>query len=161
MKRFLVVMLAVAFVSGCGSPSTGSKSKPKATPKETAKRVQDKFLNEGIQYLQEANTVEAVRSFDQAIRQNPLDTRGYMILGQTYMRMNNYDRAIDTLLAASRVSPDQGEIYYLLAVNHRLAGNPELAKENVQKSIELFRQTKDERNFKKSLVLLKGLMDAD
>lgn len=154
MKRIVIIMLAAAFVSGCGSEKTESKGKPQVT----AKTAQDKFLNKGIQYLQEANTIDAVRSFDQAIKQNPLDPRGYMILGQTYMRMNAYDRAIDTLSAAARIVPEKGEIFYLLAVNHGLAGNKDLAALNAQKSVELFRQKQDEENFKKSLALLKGLM---
>ncbi len=154
MKKVAIVMLMAGLVAGCGSPQSGAKK----TSKAAQEMAQNKFLNEGILHLQKADTGKAVKSFDMAIKQNPTDPRGYIILGQTYMRMNDYDRAIDSLSAASYVAPDQGEVFYLLAINHRLAGNSTLAKQSAQKSIDLFRQKQDAENFKRSLALLKSLM---
>jgi Flp pilus assembly protein TadD len=153
MKRLLALVLVI-FIIGCGS-------RTQAEGKEAASLVpQKKFLNDGIRNLQEGNALEAVKSFAEAIRQDPKDTRSYFLLGETYMHLKQYERATDIFLAASRVAPGEGQIYYLLAVNYALSGDLDLAQVNAKKSIVLFQQERDQKNLKKSLVLLQGLTTA-
>lgn len=148
MKRtgFYVVMCFL--VAACGS----------RVNKQEKAQGNKNYIKEGIQHLQEANPTEAIKSFNAAIKSNPGDMSGYIVLSETYMRMQEYNRAIDSLTAASRVAPDQGQIYYLLAINYGLIGDKEQAQENAKKSAEIFQMQKDQQNFVKSLALWQGIM---
>jgi len=151
MKR-LVLLFAVAILAGgCGNQDANSM------PTKASAKMD--HLQEGVEFLKASNPVEAIHSFDEAIKQDPLNPTGYVVLGQTYMRMGQYDRAIDSFSAATRVAPQQGEIYYLLAVSHGLAGNRQDAIENAQVSIGLFQNAKDEENLIKAVALLRGLTE--
>ncbi|MFA5262012.1 MAG: tetratricopeptide repeat protein [Candidatus Omnitrophota bacterium] len=151
MKKWGIVFGILLCVFGCEEKREVKIDIPVPKP------ASHDFMKEGIQYLQEAKVPEAIRSFDEAIKQNPVDPHPYMILGQTYMRINDYTRAIDTFSAALRVSADKGELHYLIAVNYRLMGELELARKNAETSIEMFRQKKDEKNFLMALTLLQSL----
>ena len=157
----LVIMLGVAvLIAGCGSRAEepASANTTPAAPAASDNFVPEKkFIALGIQDLRKGQPVDAIRSFDAAIKQNPSNPEAYIILGETYMHLKNYDRAIDTLSAATRVAPDQGELYYFLALNYELKGDKDHAKINAQKSFELFRLHQDEDNLKKSLALLREL----
>ena len=153
MKKWCIVFGILLCVFGCEQKKEVKIEIPAAQP-QTATHD---FMQEGVQYLQEANVPDAIRSFDEAIKKNPTDPQPYMILGQTYMRINDYTRAVDTFSAALRVSPNKGELHYLIAVNYGLAGDMELARKNAEASIEIFRQQKDEENFLRALTLLQGL----
>ncbi|MCK5581869.1 MAG: tetratricopeptide repeat protein [Candidatus Omnitrophica bacterium] len=154
-KIFFILVLGV-MVSGCGKPAP-----EKAEKAEVTQAGAQEVFDQGMMFLQQGNAAAAIHSFDEAIKRNPLDPRAYLILGQTYMRMQEYNRAIDTYTAALRAAPDQGEIYYLLAVNHGLAGNTEEAKVNAERSALLFQKSKDAENFKKALVLIQGLAQSE
>lgn len=161
----LVIMLGVAvLIAGCGSKPEGQASSNAAPTAQAASQMaadkfipEQKFLALGIQDLRRGKPVEAIRSFDAAIKQNPRDPNAYLVLGETYMHLKNYDRAIDTLSAATRIAPEKGEFYYFLALNYELKGDKDQAKVNAQKSFELFRLHQDEENLKKSLALLREL----
>jgi tetratricopeptide (TPR) repeat protein len=153
MSRYALWVIPFLAILGCESRLVDQN---RNVPSKVGDHIQ-----EGIQHLQQANTVEAIKSFDEAIKNNPTDPSGYIILGETYMRLQEYNRAVDSLNAASRVAPDKGEIFYLLAINYGLLGKRDLAKENAQKSVEKFRLAKDEENFLRSLALLQGLMQPE
>lgn len=146
-------MLVVASMVGCGAPQQEAA--------EVKMQGSESYLNQGVRYLKEANVTEAIKNFDEAIKQDPLDTRGYMILGQTYMRLNDSSRAVDTFSAAARVAPNSGEIQYLLAVNYGLMGEMDLARQSAQKSVEIFKALQNDEDFAKSLSLLQGLMTTE
>lgn len=151
MKRWFVLVGFLLCVLGCEQKKEVRIEIPAPNPDT------HDFMKEGVDYLQEAKIPEAIRSFDEAIKQNPVDPQPYMVLGQTYMRINDYTRAIDTFSAALRVSPDKGELHYLIALNYRLLGEMDLARKNAEISIEMFRQKQDEKNFLLALTLLQSL----
>ena len=156
MKKIFVFLLMGCLVAGCGRPG-----QEKAKKAEMSQKGAEDFFNQGMVFLQQGDAKSAIHSFDNAIKRNPRDPRPYMILGQTYMHLQDYTRAIDSYTAALRVAPDEGEVYYLLAVSHGLAGNPEDAKLNAQKSVVLFQRAQDAENFKKALSLVQGLSQAE
>jgi tetratricopeptide (TPR) repeat protein len=151
MKNLIVAVGLMALVAGCGKNPADSQTEMAQPP------AQEDFLQKGVQSLTNGDVVTAIKSFDDAIKQNPVDPKPYMILGQTYMHLKEYNRAIDTYSAALRVSPDKGMVYYLLAINYGLAGKFDMAKKNAEASIEIFRQNKDEQNFLRAVSLLQGL----
>jgi len=157
MKRALYLLCILTLVAGCTPKDSASAKTPVAVEKNSAA---DSFIDMGIAHLQAGEVVEAVRSFDDAIRQNPRDPKGYLILGQTYMRLNNVDRAIDTLSAVLNFEPDNGEAKYFLAVAYGLKGDREKAIEFAQKSMESFQEQQNQESFMRALVLLRGLANA-
>jgi Flp pilus assembly protein TadD len=71
--------------------------------------------------------------------------------------MRNYDKAVDTFSAATRIAPENGEVYYMLSMALSLAGQKEAAIVRATQSVEMFRRIKDEDNFIKAMALLQGL----
>jgi len=153
MRRCVFFILALVFICGCEQPKQTQKTKKKSTI-----HAQKSYLADAIQHLKEADPNAAIRSFDEAIKQDPLNPESYLLLGQVYMHMRDYPRAIDTFAASVRVAPDEGDGYYYLAMCHGLMGNIEFAVSNAQKSIEVFRRIQDEEKFMRALALLQGLM---
>ncbi len=153
MKRWCLIFAIMMCAFGCEQKKEVKFEAPVPQP------AAHDFMKDGVEYLEQAKVPEAIRSFDEAIKQNPVDPQPYLVLGQTYMRINDYTRAIDTFSAALRVSPDKGSLHYLIAVNYRLLGDLELARKNAEISIEFFRQKQDEKNFLMALALLQELSE--
>jgi len=161
MNKISIMMLLSLTLVGCGSKETTSAG-PTAQPAKPqaahdAMRKNQAYIDEGLNYLQHANVVAAIKSFDSAIKENPKDPRGYIVLGQTYLRLKEYNRAIDTFSAVTHVAPEDGEGYYMLAVTYGLSGDKALAQENAKKSIAIFQAQKNQERFMRSVALLNGL----
>ena len=77
------------------------------------------------------------------------------------MRMKDFDRAIDTFGAASMMNPNEGEVFYLLALSHQMAGprHANEALQSVQKSLAVFKKKNDEKSYAKSVVLLREIVN--
>jgi len=146
---------------GCGAPPSETSSAPSSPGKTAPTSPEADHLNVGIDALQKGDVRVAIQQFDAAIKSNPAALEGYLILGETYMRLNEYARAVDTYIAATRVAPEQGELYYLLALNYGLMGDKTSSLTNIQKSIEIFRNNQDEANFIKSMAFLQGLIQSE
>lgn len=169
MKQVIMVALGMLMLAGCSEApkSSGQDQSPAAASqtaavvKESPEAASEKYVAEGRTDLQSGDIVEAIRNFDNAIRQNPRNTGAYMVLGETYLHVRNYDKAIDTLTAALIVDPRNGSANYLLAMAYNLRGDKDLALQHAQKSTQIFQDAKDAENFKKSLILLQGLIQAN
>ena len=154
MKK-IILILALFAVYGCGSGQ--QQAETKKSPSEHQPAAEDPNISAGIAFLQQGNALEAIKSFDEAIKQDPTDPQRYMVLGHTYMRLQNYHRAIDTYTAALRFSQEKGEIHYLLAVCYGLIGDQAMAQESIQKSLQIFTQERDEENLAKVLAFIQSL----
>lgn len=160
MNRLLIGCVIMALVCGCGlrsEPETKEK-------KQVALPVQDRptvskqdGLQIAAQLIREGKVTDAIRFLDQAIMEDPANVQAYILLGQTYMHLNEFDRSVDSFRAALRVAPDMGEIYYMLAIVNGLRGRKDLAVTNAEKALLLFQKDQDDNNFKRALVLLQGL----
>ena len=93
-----------------------------------------------------------------------------MILGEVYLRLKEYTRAVDTFGAATKVAPDDGEAFYFLALSKGLKSKIEKTpqasqnsmKEAVmaaQRSVEIFVKNRDDDKFKRSVTLLRSLTE--
>lgn len=170
MKRVILAVVAGLMIAGCDSakkdpaqePSMAAKAvkeAPAAVVKKSA--VTTDFYAQGLKHLGEGDVNEAVQSFVRAIQESPADPESYLVLGQIYMRTENYGEAVQAFTAASRVAPGRGDIYYLLALAHGFNGERELAKQSAERSVEIFSQQQDEENFTRSLSLLQSFYRAD
>lgn len=166
MRNLYIVLAMMVMLAGCGEAKKAETTKVNVPTKNKGMVMQamagstsspNSMLASGMDSLRQGDVRQAIKSFDEAIRENPKNVEGYMILGQTYMYMKEYNRAIDTLTVATRVAPDNGQAHYLLATNFGLAGNYQMARVQAQRSAEIFRKNQDENNFKRSVALLQGL----
>ncbi len=159
MKKLIYVILIGGLITGCSRSQQADNVQSEITSSPVT--PEKDFLNEGMEYLKQADLPSAIKSFDEAIRQNPTNPKGYIVLGETYMRMKDFDRAIDTFGAASMMAPNEGEIFYLLAVSHQLAGPrhvPE-ALQSAQRSLAAFKKKNDEKNYARSLALIQQIIN--
>lgn len=160
MKRFVLAVIAVLVVTGCDSAKETAKE-PSMSKKETAAGAPESAPSEayrqGMQYLEDGQVNEAIQSFAQAIQENPMDPEAYMILGQLYLRMENYGEAVQALSAAARVAPDRGDVFYFLSLAHGFNGDMEMARQSAQMSVSIFSEQRDQENFARSVALLQSL----
>jgi tetratricopeptide (TPR) repeat protein len=150
MKDLLVVML-IAFVAmtGCGKKET-----PGTMP------VQAKQLMiEGNVYLKQGDVRRAVENFAAAIKEAPENFEGYYLLSETLVRLKQYPQAISVLGAASNQFPDNGVVFFLMAVAYEGSGNLTPAIVSARKSLDLFIAKRDEEGAKRSSALLAGLVE--
>ncbi len=159
MKRLAFVMAVMFVLTGCQKPPQPQTTQQEQTASvETPQSKQGgEYLAKAITYLQDSKPAEAVQNLILAIQSNPQDLQPYLVLGQTYMHLNDFDNASQTYMAALRVAPDQGELYYLLAITNGLQGDKEQAIANAEKSLLIFQKERNEENFRRALVLLQGL----
>lgn len=168
MKKVLVLIVAMVLFAGCGEAKNKKEESAKADASaavaqgsmammEATGAAPNSMISAGMEDLRKGNIRDAIKSFDEAIKANPRDVQGYLILGQTYMHLKEYNRAIDTFTVATQLEPENGQVHYLLATNFGLAGNFQMARLQAQKCVEIFRKNKDEDNFKRSVALLQGL----
>lgn len=158
MKKITYSVIAAFLLFGCGQQTGPVEKVEKAdgqlpSPSSMASES-DMLIKQGVAYLNQSDVVAAIQSFDNAIRKNPRNSRAYMVLSETYMRMNQTDRAIDTLTALLRVDPANANGHYLIAMAYGLNGERDTAAVHAQKSVELFQQERDQEGFLKALALL-------
>lgn len=156
MKKYLVLVVALSMITACGQ-----EKEVKNTNKGNKKSVSsEEFLSAGMQFLNQQDVPSAIKSFDMAIKSDPSDVRSYLVLGQVYMRLKQFNRAADTFGAAVKVDPNNGEAFYMLSTNRMLDGRFEEAEKDAQRSVELFMLNRDEEKFKRSVALLKTISEA-
>ncbi len=148
MKKLALVLVVLVMV-GCDNKTTSLR-------KEAVSKVN--YLGQGIELLKQGKGADAIESFDNAIRQDPTDVQAYLVLGQTYMMIKQYPQAVSTYTAAARIAPDQGEVFYHLALSEAMSGDIQKAFESTQKSIAIFQQQNNDEGVKKSVALLEQFM---
>ena len=161
MKRVLFIVVSLIFLAGCDwfqKPTSQNPSTPRGPQvKEEASAMAVKYLELGKVDLERGDVQGAIKKFDEAIRRNPGDVRSYIVLGDTYLHIYKYDKAIDTLSAGLVIDPNNGPGNYMLAVAYNLRGDKELAIQHAQKTVQIFQKAKDLENFRKALTLLHSL----
>ena len=111
MKKILLTILISVAMVGCGQNQSAKEQKYQGV------QEQKDYIAEGVKYLEQADIPSAIRSFDEAIKQDPTNVENYITLGEVYLRLNNFDRAVDSFSAATRVEPQNAEVRYLLATS--------------------------------------------
>lgn len=165
MKALFYSLVVIFLLSGCGKakePAT-SEVKKEFTKISSGSGDQarfDKLLNEGALLLSKGYVPAALQAFDEAIKINPNDPRGYVVLGETYIRLKQLDPAIETFKRILAFSPENPEAYYLIGMAHGLKGERDVAAQYAQKSMQLAQNQKNEEMFIRSAAMLKGLADA-
>jgi len=173
MKTYLPLILLSVLLSACEGPQqqASGPDAPVSTPQSqgTPASQSKAFMDEGMAYFAKEDIVNALKSFDNAIKVEPSNADNYLVLGQIYLRLRNYDKAVDTFKAGTRVGPNHGEIFYFLgasnAIRFHLSSGvqaEDYKAEGIaaaQRAVEIFIEQKDEVRLKTSLALLKSLKE--
>jgi len=150
MKNLVFLLLAVCLIAGCGR----SKAKQEG---EMAQKTA--YFERGLEELKSGKVADAMKDFENAIRNNPRDSRPYLVLGRIYIAARDYQNAVYSLEFAKKIFPDNGEVRMLLAESYDRSGKREEAIKNVQESLNIYQQKRDEENFVKALVALRFLTE--
>jgi Tfp pilus assembly protein PilF len=153
----------------CGKKEEQRQAKPAAVKAETSTQAKA-FIEQGVNYLNEGDIANAITSFDNSIKAEPRNPENYLVLGQVYLRLRNYGRAVDTFNAGTKVDANHGELFYFIgaanAIRYHMAEEDE-AKQDfkqqgiaaAQRSVEIFIQQQDEQRLMAALALLKSLQE--
>ncbi len=152
MKKIISVIIVALIMVGCGN-----KTPPEIIKKE---KKQINYLKQGAEQLKKYNIKEAIMSFYQAIANDPQDVEPHLVLGGLFMKMKNYDKAIEHYKRAGELQPDNGQIFFILARCYGLKGDNEQALNNVKRSILIFKAKNDNNHYQPALILLRMLRES-
>ena len=166
MKAVFYGLVMMLVVSGCGKAQNSDLSEAKSEVMASSQpagadpaRTQ-KMIAEGAALLGKGYIPAALKAFDEAIKASPNDPRGYIALGESYVRIKKLDPAIETFKMILNFSPENSEAYYLLSMAHGLKGEREVAAKYAERSMQLAKTQNNQQMFLKSAAMLKGLADA-
>jgi len=159
LKNIVVFFILISLLSGCERKSDSSAS-PSRPPSAQEINLEDNYIQQGVAFLNKSDLPAAIHSFNKAIAQNPQDPKPRMILAEVYIRIKNYEGAVNNLNSVVALQPDNAAAYYFLGICKGLMGDRKTAIENVQRAVAIFQQKKDEENFKKALLTLQQMMQA-
>ena len=154
MRKAVVLLLVLFSMVGCQKKETVSQ----AAPTPLADSAGD-YLQDGRAKLLKGDVLRAVRIFQEAVERNPKDSRAYFVLGETFMRLHQYDKAIESFSTVTQLEDTNGHAYLLLGGCYDLEGDHEKAVDSVKKSVEIFRQKRDAVNFKAAAAVLQRLLE--
>ena len=159
MKIITLLLMFVFFGTGCGQKD------PAPQPSEMVKTQMEapakNYIQEGVAYLNKSDVASAIHSFNKAIIQNPQDPKPHLILAEVYMHLQKFDYAITNLDRAVVLDPNNGSAYFLRGICRGLGGDRKTAIKDVERSVAIFQQKKDEENFKKALLTLQQMMASE
>jgi cytochrome c-type biogenesis protein CcmH/NrfG len=153
MKNFVWVLVAGVVLIGCDGKKTAENKQPAFQGVQAKKD----HVADAVSYLHQSDIPRAIQSFDQAIKQDPTNAQNYLLLGQVYLRLKNYTRAVDSFGGALKVDPNNGETYYFLAVGKYFQNDLEGARKDIQSSLAIFMNNRDDAKFKQALALYQAL----
>jgi len=112
-------------------------------------------------YLGAGDPGRAARSYGQAIEYDRTLLKAYIGLGSVYVGQQEYQKAIDTILAARRVFPKNADLPFMAGKASILMGDPDLAVEHLTEAVALDSLNLFYRNDLASAYMLAGRrMDA-
>ena|SRR3989338_851562 len=162
MRKIISFVLVGIFLYGCSANEKASATKQEADSRMSAlAQNKQKLLKAGMEYLNQGKIPEAIKTLNQAVLMDPRDASTSFVLAQTYLHLKRYESAAGVLDNVIKMEPDNGEAYYLKGVAGGLLGNREEAMEAAKKSVAIFQEKRDEKNFKRAIVLLQGLSSAN
>jgi tetratricopeptide (TPR) repeat protein len=87
--------------------------------------------------LNQGRPSEAIRFFEQALRQKPEDAALHKMVGFLYFRQNNFSKALDSYTKALNLSPADPEIPYAIGLIHLQTKMPDKAEIKFRQTLAL------------------------
>lgn len=96
------------------------------------------LTNLAYSYEQVRDYGAAAGAYSRALELEPNNVAYRKALGQSYIRSQQYDKALDQFQIVIRADPQDGEAYLRLGQVYRFQHRYELARQNLDKALELF-----------------------
>ncbi|MBF0478264.1 MAG: tetratricopeptide repeat protein [Candidatus Omnitrophica bacterium] len=145
MNKLLSILVLALCVSGCGSP----KDKARVSEKKAS------YVQVASALLAEQKVKEAALVLNQGIKAEPQNPENYILLGEIYMRIGDFEQALGVLTVAEKISPDNPGVYYMMAMNYGFNKDFQNGISAAKKSAELFLKKDDQERFQKAAALVK------
>lgn len=97
----------------------------------------DEAEKKGRQLLQQGKSEEAIRYFEQALRQKPNDVALLKMVGFLYFQQNRFTNSLDYYNRAREYSPVDSEIPYAIGLIYMKTRVPEKAEEAFRQAVKL------------------------
>ena len=149
----------VAVLAGC--QSRAQEVEKKAAQQASQSKASDSaplLVAQGRQFLAQGKMKEAVDAFRMALGVDPKSTPAYLSLSELFMRLGKFSEAQIVLEQAVQNASQDGSVFYLLSVAHQQQGRLTPALLAARQSVEIFKASQDEDNFRKSMALVQSLV---
>jgi cytochrome c-type biogenesis protein CcmH/NrfG len=154
VKKMIAVIIVGLMLAGCQPSSPTGSSNSNNERQEAARRL----FAQSIVLLQQKDLKGAVTSLEQSIKVDPSDPNPYLLLGQILLKANEFDNAVQFLDQTAKTFPNNGTVFYMLAIANRMDGKKLPAVLAARRSYEIFNAAGDAPNAQASAVLLQELI---
>lgn len=155
MKKALFILIALFALAGCQKQE--SQEQPDV---DQRKDVAHKLILKSMNDLQNKDLKATIVDLQTSIKINPSEPTAYLLLGQILLKVQEYDHAVEFLDMAAKNFPDDGTVFYMLAIANKMDGKKLPAVLAARHSVEIFQNQQDKDNFLKSAALLHELIAA-
>lgn len=162
MKNVVCILMVSLMIAGCQpKPADNQEANgvPQTLTQEQRSQAAVQLVQIGMEKLGEGDLVGAVQHFETAIDANPKEREAYLILTQTFMRLEEYERATDVLERAVGHFPEDGMFFYLLSLANEGQDNTLPAVLASKRAAELFQKSGDSENAQRAIGLLNALVE--
>ncbi|MBF0490650.1 MAG: tetratricopeptide repeat protein [Candidatus Omnitrophica bacterium] len=154
MKKIICMVCLGLMLAGCQQAPqdqvVGNNSERQVAAK--------KLFAQGMMLLQQKDLKGAVASLQASIKVDPADPNPYLVLGQILLKAEQNEQAAEFLDQSAKNFPDNGTIFYMLAMANRMNGKNLPAVLAARRSYEIFNTTGDAESARNSAILLEELI---
>ncbi len=132
----IAVILTALIPYGCSK----SKNEPSTTtPADQAQAVPPgkEHFNKGIQFALKGQHDDAIKEFEETLKENPNSAEIYNNLGFEYMDKGDLDKSIENQKKAIEINPNLANAYYGLAMSLEKKGDKQGALTNWKEFLRL------------------------
>lgn len=97
-------------------------SKPELSPADEARKKFASAIKKAERYTRREQHAKAIRAYQAALKIRPDSATAYRGLGNAYYEMGNNDAALQNLLKAKRLNPNEPKVYVLLGAVYQSLG---------------------------------------
>ncbi len=97
----------------------------------------DVFYKMGVFYMKTNQANRALEAYTKAVQLNPADAQSYYNLGYMHLELRLYKQALDYFSKAITAKDRNFQAYYGRGYAYEMIGNPEAAKADYRKSLEI------------------------
>jgi predicted Zn-dependent protease len=157
MKKLFLVLIASVLLAGC-QPKSQENAGTAGVADEQRKEASRKLTIQAMGLLGQKDFQGAVSSLDAAIKFDPSNQDPYLILGQLLLKSGENERAAEFLDNAVKNFPENGTLFYMLAVANKMNEKKLPAVLAARRSFEIFKNANDQENAQKAAILLQQIV---
>ena len=159
-SRIAFTLMGLVLVSFLTSSCAKQENPPASQETVASSELQNKskmLVNQAEESLKDGDFTGAINTLKAAVKIDPKNADAYFLFARTLMHLENYDQAINYFNAVIQLDPDNGDAHLLLGGCYDMTGNKEKAIQEVEESVNIFREERDGENFKRAMAVLQGL----